>query len=233
LSHSTHTYRPDIDGLRALAVLAVVGFHAFPNVVKGGFVGVDIFFVISGFLITGILQKTLQNNDLAHNNQEALEFWSYIATFYQRRVARIFPALLVVLTASFTLGWLLLQPGEFKTLGKHLLAGAGFAANLVYWQEAGYFDAAAETKTLLHLWSLAVEEQFYLIWPVLIWAAWRLHLKTVWVVAVLLIASFAWNVLKVHSQPVATFYLPFSRFWELLAGALLAVLAINQPDKKS
>ena len=233
MSHSTHTYRPDIDGLRALAVLAVVGFHAFPNVVKGGFVGVDIFFVISGFLITGILQKTLQNNDLAHNNQEALEFWSYIATFYQRRVARIFPALLVVLTASFTLGWLLLQPGEFKTLGKHLLAGAGFAANLVYWQEAGYFDAAAETKTLLHLWSLAVEEQFYLIWPVLIWAAWRLRLKTVWVVAVLLIASFAWNVLKVHSQPVATFYLPFSRFWELLAGALLAVLAMNQPDKKS
>lgn len=209
-------------------MLAVVGFHAFPNVVKGGFVGVDIFFVISGFLITGILQKTLQNNDLTHGS---LGFWSYIATFYQRRVARIFPALLVVLTASFALGWFLLQPAEFKTLGKHMLAGAGFAANFVYWQEAGYFDAAAETKTLLHLWSLAVEEQFYLIWPVLLWGAWKLglkmRLKTVWIVVILLIASFAWNVLKVHSQPVATFYLPFSRFWELLAGALLAVLSAD------
>ena len=208
-------------------MLAVVGFHAFPNVVKGGFVGVDIFFVISGFLITGILQKTLQNKELAHGD---LMFWPFIAKFYQRRVARIFPALLVVLFASLILGWLLLLPAEFKTLGKHMLAGAGFAANVVFWQEAGYFDAAAETKTLLHLWSLAVEEQFYLLWPVLLWAAWRMRLKTVWVVVLLLIASFAWNVLKIHSQPVATFYLPFSRFWELLAGALLAVLAINPTD---
>jgi peptidoglycan/LPS O-acetylase OafA/YrhL len=227
LSHLTHAYRPDIDGLRALAVLAVVGFHAFPNVINGGFVGVDIFFVISGFLITGILQKTLQNKELAHGD---LMFWPYIATFYQRRIARIFPALLVVLITSLIFGWLLLLPAEFKALGKHLMAGAGFAANVVYWQEAGYFDAAAETKTLLHLWSLAVEEQFYLIWPLLLWVAWKMRLKAVWVVVLLLIASFAWNVSKIHSQPVATFYLPFSRFWELLAGALLAVLAINQTD---
>jgi peptidoglycan/LPS O-acetylase OafA/YrhL len=222
---SAKSYRPDIDGLRALAVLAVVGFHAFPNIVKGGFVGVDIFFVISGFLITGILQKELQNNGLQAKN---ISFWPYISTFYQRRIARIFPALLVVLAASFACGWLLLQPAEFKTLGKHMLAGAGFASNLVYWREAGYFDAAAETKTLLHLWSLAVEEQFYLIWPLLLWAAWKLRLKTIWLIAGLLIASFAWNVAQIHSQPVATFYSPFTRFWELLAGALLAVLALNK-----
>lgn len=217
------SYRPDIDGLRALAVLAVVAFHAFPNVVKGGFVGVDIFFVISGFLITGILQKDLQ----AENMGSKVYFWAYISGFYQRRVARIFPALLVVLAASFALGWLLLQPAEFKTLGKHMLAGAGFASNLVYWQEAGYFDTAAETKTLLHLWSLAVEEQFYLMWPLLLWVAWKFRFKPIWVIAVLLIASFAWNVLQVHHHPVATFYSPFTRFWELLAGALLAVWTAN------
>ena len=223
---SAKSYRPDIDGLRALAVIAVVGFHAFPDVIKGGFVGVDIFFVISGFLITGILQKELQNNELQAEN---FGFWSYIAAFYQRRIARIFPALLVVLAASFAFGWLLLQPAEFKTLGKHILAGAGFASNLVYWQEAGYFDAAAETKTLLHLWSLAVEEQFYLIWPLLLWAAWKLRIKTLWVIGGLLIASFAWNVSQIHHHPVATFYSPFTRFWELLAGALLAVLTLTKP----
>lgn len=222
--HNAKLYRPDIDGLRALAVLAVVGFHAFPNVVKGGFVGVDVFFVISGFLITGILQKDLQT--------ENQSFWSYISTFYQRRIARIFPALLVVLAASFALGWLLLQPTEFKTLGKHMLAGAGFASNLVYWQEAGYFDAAAETKTLLHLWSLAVEEQFYLIWPLLLWAAWKLRIKTIWVICGLLIASFAWNVSQIHHHPTATFYSPFTRFWELLAGALLAVLSTDSMRSK-
>lgn len=202
-------------------MLAVVGFHAFPTAVQGGFVGVDIFFVISGFLITGILQKDL----LAEN----FGFWPYIGTFYQRRIGRIFPALLVVLAASFASGWLLLLPADFKTLGKHMLAGAGFASNLVYWQEAGYFDAAAETKTLLHLWSLAVEEQFYLIWPLALWAAWKLRLKLVWVVAAALVISFAWNVSQVQTQPVATFYSPLTRFWELLAGALLAVLALNKP----
>lgn len=237
MTENASTYRPDIDGLRALAVLAVVGFHAFPDVIKGGFAGVDVFFVISGFLITGILQKSLQINDLT---QERLSFWSYIGKFYQRRIVRIFPALLTVLATSFALAWLLLQPAEFKTLGKHMLAGAGFVSNIVYWQEAGYFDAAAETKTLLHLWSLAVEEQFYLIWPVLMWAAWRLaskfkslKLEMSWLIAGLLTLSFAWNVLHIHAHPVATFYLPFSRFWELLAGALLAVLAAKSSIETS
>jgi peptidoglycan/LPS O-acetylase OafA/YrhL len=221
LKNPSHHYRPDIDGLRAIAVLAVVAFHAFPNVVKGGFVGVDFFFVISGFLITGILQKDLQS--------ETLGFWRYITQFYQRRIARIFPALLTVMAACLALGWCLLLPADFKILGKHLLAGAGFASNLVYWREAGYFDAAAETKTLLHLWSLAVEEQFYLIWPLLLWAAWKLRVKAVWMIGGLLIASFAWNVSQIHSQPVATFYSPFTRFWELVAGAFLAVSTLNKP----
>jgi peptidoglycan/LPS O-acetylase OafA/YrhL len=228
VTQNSSSYRPDIDGLRALAVLPVVAFHAFPNVVKGGFIGVDIFFVISGFLITGILQKILQNNELAHNK---LSFYRYITTFYQRRIARIFPALFTVMLACFALGWLLLLPAEFKIFGKHLLAGAGFASNLVFWQEAGYFDAAAETKTLLHLWSLAVEEQFYLVWPLILWGSWKLGLRTAWLVAGLLLASFAWNVLQIHQHPVATFYSPLTRFWELATGALLAVLVVNQHAK--
>ncbi len=215
MNHTNNAYRPDIDGLRAIAVLSVVAFHAFPNIVKGGFVGVDIFFVISGFLITGILQKDLQNHSLS--------FYQYITNFYQRRITRIFPALLLVLTASFVTGWFLLLPTDFKTLGKHMLAGAGFVSNIVYWQEAGYFDAAAETKTLLHLWSLAVEEQFYLIWPVLMYVAWRQGISTVWMIASLMILSFVWNVAHIHSQAIATFYSPLTRFWELLAGGLLAV----------
>lgn len=230
MTQNSSSYRPDIDGLRALAVLPVVAFHAFPNVVKGGFIGVDIFFVISGFLITGILQKYIQNNGLA---PDKLSFRRYITTFYQRRIARIFPALLAVMLACLALGWLLLLPAEFKTFGKHLLAGAGFASNLVFWQEAGYFDAAAETKMLLHLWSLAVEEQFYLVWPLILWGSWKLRLKTNWVIAVLLFASFSWNVMHIHAQPVATFYSSITRFWELAAGALLAVFAVNQPAKNT
>ena len=153
-------YRPDIDGLRSVAVLSVLVFHAWPGWLPGGFVGVDIFFVISGFLITSIIQK------------EVAEDTFTIGRFYARRVRRIFPALLIVLVVSVLFGWFVLLSGEFKQLGKHAAAGAGFISNIVFWSEAGYFDNAAESKPLLHLWSLGIEEQFYIVWPLLIWILW-------------------------------------------------------------
>ena len=133
-------YRRDIDGLRAVAVLAVVLFHAFPAWLRGGFIGVDIFFVISGFLITGILLRELEGDSFS------------FAHFYARRVKRIFPALILVMTFCLGFGWLALFPDEYQQLGKHVVGGAGFAANFFYWAQVGYFDTAADTKPLLHLW---------------------------------------------------------------------------------
>ena len=147
---SQNKYRPDIDGLRAIAVVSVVIFHAFPTILTGGFIGVDIFFVISGFLITSIILNNIENNKFS------------FLDFYSRRVKRIFPALILVLTACYVFGWILLLPGEYKQLGKHIASGIGFVANIVYWGESGYFDSSAETNPLLHLWSLGVEEQFYI-----------------------------------------------------------------------
>jgi peptidoglycan/LPS O-acetylase OafA/YrhL len=150
-------YRPDIDGLRAIAVLSVVAFHAFPLWLQGGFIGVDIFFVISGFLISTIIFESLERNAFSFR------------TFYARRILRIFPALTVVLVATLAFGWLALLADELSQLGRHALAGAGFYSNFVLWREVGYFDNAAETKPLLHLWSLSIEEQFYILWPLILW----------------------------------------------------------------
>lgn len=206
----THLYRPDIDGLRAVAVLAVVLFHAFPSALPGGFVGVDIFFVISGYLITGILLADLQAG------------WFSIARFYARRIRRIFPALAVVLLATYAIGWFCLYGDEYKELGKHIVAGVGFVSNWALWTEAGYFDQAANTKPLLHLWSLGVEEQFYIVWPPLLAFAFR-HGKTGLLVFVVAMGSFILNVSLIRHHASAAFYWPLTRFWELLAGAGLAV----------
>lgn len=203
-------YRPDIDGLRAIAVSAVLLFHIFPSWLRGGFVGVDVFFVISGFLISSGIFKEVDDGR-----------FSYLK-FYARRVRRIFPALALVLIVSLGLGWALLLPEEYKVLGKHVTAGVGFLSNIVLWKESGYFDTAAELKPLLHLWSLGIEEQFYIVWPV---AASLLLLRKGWFAALLGlagIASFACNITLVERYPTATFYLPVTRFWELLAGAGLA-----------
>ncbi|MDD4964251.1 MAG: acyltransferase family protein [Gallionella sp.] len=209
--HNAHpTYRPDIDGLRAVAILSVVIFHAFPIVLRGGFVGVDIFFVISGFLISSIIFGSLQRNDFS------------FVEFYAHRIKRIFPALIIVLVASYTFGWFALLPDEFKQLGKHIAASAGFVQNFVLWKEAGYFDEASELKPLMHLWSLAIEEQFYLIYPLLIWGAWRLRFNVLTVIGVLGIISFGLNITGVQKDVVETFFAPQTRFWELLTGALLA-----------
>ena len=214
LSHPK--YRPDIDGLRAVAVLAVVAFHAFPRWLPGGFVGVDIFFVISGYLISTILLENLARDTFS------------FTTFYMRRIRRIFPALALVLAACFVAGWLLLFADEFKLLGKHMAGGAGFVANILLWKEAGYFDTASELKPLLHLWSLGIEEQFYLLWPLVLWLVWRRKFNVLSVIVLLLAVSFAANLYRIGRAPTAVFYSPHTRFWELLAGSLLAWLVVNR-----
>jgi len=210
LSLSHPKYRPDIDGLRAVAVLSVVAFHAFPNGVKGGFIGVDIFFVISGYLISTIIFQNLDKGT-----------FSFI-DFYVRRIKRIFPALILVLVTSYAFGWFALFADEYKQLGKHIAAGAGFVSNIMLWGEAGYFDNSAETKPLLHLWSLGVEEQFYIVWPLLLWLAWRRNFNLLTLTIIIALASFYLNLKEVLSDSVAAFYSPQTRFWELQCGSLLA-----------
>lgn len=139
-------YRADIDGLRAIAILSVLAFHALPSSVGGGFVGVDIFFVISGYLISRIILSELAQGTFS------------FTTFYARRARRLFPSLATVAAATWAAGYYLLLPTDFASLGRHLLAGAGFASNFLTFSEVGYFDAPAATKPLLHLWSLGVEE---------------------------------------------------------------------------
>jgi peptidoglycan/LPS O-acetylase OafA/YrhL len=205
------TYRPDIDGLRAVAVLLVVGFHAFPNVVGGGYVGVDVFFVISGFLITTLLLQSLE--------QKRFSF----AEFYARRIRRIFPALVPVLAVSLAAGWFVLLPRDYASLGLNSFGGAAFFSNLVALNETSYFDLAAGEKPLLHLWSLGIEEQFYILWPVLLLLAFSRRKSLLILAATLLVASFVWNVSIAGSA--ADFFLPFTRAWELMAGAVIAVAA--------
>lgn len=217
VSHSVKSkpaYRADIDGLRAVAILSVVIFHAFPSRLQGGFIGVDVFFVISGFLISSIIFRGMHRGDFSFTE------------FYAHRIKRIYPALVVVLAACYAFGWFVLLPDEFKQLGKHMAAGAGFVQNFVLLQEVGYFDTSAELKPLLHLWSLAIEEQFYLIYPVLILLAWRKGFNVLTVVLTLGLISVVLNVARVTDDPTATFFLPQTRFWELLAGAVLAYLQL-------
>lgn len=201
-------YRPDIDGLRAVAVLSVIGFHFFG--VRGGFVGVDIFFVISGYLISKILLSELKSGDFSFVN------------FYERRIRRIFPALIVVLFSCFLLGWATLLANEFELLGKHLVAGATFSSNIILWLESGYFDRASDLKPLLHLWSLGVEEQFYIFWPLLLglafWGRWIVRRF----ILLLIAGSFLCNLYFSSIDAVYAFYWLPTRMWELLCGAFLA-----------
>jgi peptidoglycan/LPS O-acetylase OafA/YrhL len=161
LSSPSTRYRPDIDGLRAIAVLLVVNFHAFPEALPGGFIGVDIFFVISGFLITGILMRELDQQRFS------------LLAFYVRRIRRIFPALIVVLFATLVLGWLWMLPAAYAQLSADVLASAAFFSNIALLLQSGYFDIESARKPLLHLWSLGIEEQFYLAWPLLLMLAAR------------------------------------------------------------
>lgn len=205
-------YRSEIDGLRAIAILPVIGFHAGLPGLSGGFVGVDVFFVISGYLITAILLADLQAGRFS------------ILHFYERRARRILPALSVVLLACLPFAWAWMTPEQLSAFSQGLVATALFASNGLFWLKSGYFDSSAHFNPLLHTWSLAVEEQFYLLFPpmlLLIWRGARRHLALI--LAVLALASFALCLWSVAAAPSAGFYLAPFRAWELLAGALCAV----------
>ncbi|HEU0118143.1 MAG TPA: acyltransferase family protein [Alphaproteobacteria bacterium] len=206
----TKRYRPDIDGLRAFAVLVVVAFHAFPPLLTGGFVGVDVFFVISGFLITGIILDGLGDGDFS------------FARFYAHRIRRIFPALIAVLLAVLGAAYMLLPPHDMQEIAKQVMGGAGFASNFVFWKEAGYFDGASATKPLLHLWSLGIEEQFYILWPLLLFLSKRMRAPAALAIALIAASSLVFNFYAAMHNTVADFYSPFSRAWELALGGLLA-----------
>ncbi|MEI8033233.1 MAG: acyltransferase family protein [Chlorobiaceae bacterium] len=204
-------YRPDIDGLRAIAVLSVIFFHTGVPGFSGGFVGVDIFFVISGFLITSIILKDIQKKKFS------------IANFYERRIRRIFPALFPVIGFSFVVGAYLFDADAFKSLGKSITATTLFSSNVLFWRESGYFAAPSLEKPLLHTWSLAVEEQFYIIFPLALVFIHR-YLKSryfTWIL-IAIILSLGASVYGIYHYAGATFYLVPTRAWELLIGSILA-----------
>ena len=217
-SHLSHPkYRPDIDGLRAIAIIAVVWFHAYPSSLRSGFIGVDIFFVISGFLISSIIFSNLERGTFSFGE------------FYIRRIRRILPALTTVMLSSLIFGWFALTAQEYKQLGEHLAGGAAFISNFLLWSESGYFDTAAETKPMLHLWSLAIEEQFYIFWPLLMALAWRKHKSFLTIMLMIAVASFAFSIYQIGYDKSAAFYSPLTRIWELMAGGILAYISLHRP----
>ena len=204
-------YRREIDGLRALAVLPVILFHAGFQTFSGGFVGVDIFFVISGYLITSIILAEMEAGTFT------------LANFYERRARRILPALFVVMAACLPLAWLLLPPIDMKGFSQSLVAVSVFVSNILFWQTSGYFDTSNELKPLLHTWSLAVEEQYYLLFPIFLILTWRLGKR--WVLVLLIVIAISSLVLAQWAsiaKPAPNFYLLPTRVWELLVGAFLA-----------
>lgn len=213
-----HSYRPEIDGLRALAILPVVLFHARVAGFTGGFIGVDVFFVISGFLITSLVA-----NDLEQGRFSLLRFW-------ERRARRILPALLTVAVFTMVAGWFVLLPADFARLGGSVLALTTFSSNVFFWQQSGYFGPTADELPLLHTWSLAVEEQFYLLFPITMvvitkfMPKWRTQLVLLFGVSSLLLSVWA-----VEHMPAAAFYLLPTRAWELALGAWLALRASGRP----
>lgn len=205
-------YRPEIDGLRALAVVLVMFFHGNVPGFSAGYIGVDVFFVISGFLITGILHRELQEGRFS------------FARFYVRRARRILPALLLVLLVTSIAAWFVLSPADMKRHAQSLLASLAMVSNLYFWQSSGYFSVAAEFQPLLHTWSLSVEEQFYLCAPLLLWGLWRAGIRRSlpWLV-LLSFCSLGLALLLGQSHPDAVFFLLPMRAWELALGACLAV----------
>ncbi len=210
-------YRSDIDGLRAIAVLGVMGFHSAPTVLPGGFAGVDVFFVISGYLISSLIFDEQRRGTFS------------LQPFYERRVKRLLAPLLLTVVGVLAGGFFLLMPGHYRALAGSALAALGFAANVHFWKNTGYFDAPAEGMPLLHTWSLGVEEQFYVLWPLALLAVFRWRLSDAVrrrLMAGLTFASFLlWVALK---QRDAVFYLPFSRAWQLLLGGLIATV-VSEP----
>lgn len=211
------TYRKDIDGLRALAVIAIVLFHAGFKVFEGGYVGVDIFFVISGFLITSIIVQDYRSGDFR------------FSAFYERRARRLLPALFLVLLVSMPFAWLEMMPGEITEFSKSLLSVLSFSSNFYFWNDSGYFATSAEFRPLLHTWSLGVEEQFYFLFPVVLLLA--LSFKRYATLAVLFVlgaVSFAFSAWASIYKPTLAFFLLPTRIWEFILGALGALLVLSQ-----
>jgi peptidoglycan/LPS O-acetylase OafA/YrhL len=207
---SAPAYRSDIDGLRALAVLSVLVYHVDPRILSGGFLGVDIFFVISGYLISLIVFRELAQGEFSFSH------------FYARRVRRLFPALIAVILACLVFGGFALFAQEYQRLGQHAVAAISFLLNFLLMREAGYFNLVSDAKPLLHLWSLSVEEQFYLVWPVLVLLAARVRLKTGVLLVALCVVSFVFALHLGQTRLDALYFHPLARFWELLFGAGLA-----------
>ncbi|WP_299844540.1 acyltransferase family protein [uncultured Roseovarius sp.] len=204
-------YRAEIDGLRAVAVLPVIFFHAGFAPFSGGFVGVDVFFVISGYLITSLILEELKTGRFS------------IAGFYDRRARRILPALFFVVACTIPIAWFTLLPKDLTDFFHSVMAVSLFSSNFLFWFQSGYFDTGAELKPLLHTWSLAVEEQFYIIFPLLLMALWRFGRKVlIWVLVVLFVISASLAEWGAHNYPSATFFLLHARGWELLIGAFAA-----------
>ncbi|MEO1020870.1 MAG: acyltransferase, partial [Pseudomonadota bacterium] len=209
-------YRPDIDGLRALAVLAVVFYHAGFDIVGGGFVGVDVFFVISGYLITSIIMKDIQSAD-----------GFSIAKFYERRARRIFPALFAVIFASSIAAFFILTPLELDRFARSAIAATLFVSNIFFRYQTGYFAGDADEQPLLHTWSLAVEEQFYIFFPLFLMFVHRFLPRRISLLVLLVaIVSLAMALVGIRFSTAAAFYLAPPRAWELMLGALLALGAV-------
>lgn len=207
-------YRSDIDGLRAISILFVVIFHAFPTVLLKGFIGVDVFFVISGFLISQILFKQLEDG-------EGIDF----INFYKRRVYRLFPALLFVILTAILIGYIELTPNEFNSLGKHVISSVLFIENFTLINESlDYFNASANVKPLMHLWSLSIEEQFYLVYPFLIFLFRKSQKMILNSIILILILSLCFNVTYSLLSISSSYFSPISRAWELMAGCLCACI---------
>ena len=209
-------YRPEIDGLRTIAVIPVILYHAGLSIFQGGFVGVDVFFVISGYLITTILIGDLERNEFS------------ILRFYERRARRILPALFTVVLCSIPPAWLALDPARFTDFSESILATILFASNFLFWMEAGYFDEDVENKPLLHTWSLAVEEQYYIFFPVMLFLLWRYGRRsTLGMIILLTVISFGLCLWGARNASSATFYLLPFRMWELFVGSICAFWATS------
>ncbi|MCX7353137.1 MAG: acyltransferase, partial [Proteobacteria bacterium] len=221
------SYRPDIDGLRSIAILSVIGFHLFPDLFPdlfpGGFIGVDLFFVLSGFLITKIINKKIKERTFSLKN------------FYARRIRRIFPCLIIVFLVFLLYGWLVLFPHEFKSLGGNIFFGSLSISNFYLYNEIGYFDMIGDKKPFLHTWSLSVEEQFYLLFPVFIVLLNKdkfLKKNTALILAFLIMLSLILMFFLMRKDINLAFYMPVTRFWEIMAGALLANLSLEDVLRK-
>ena len=215
-------YRPEIDGLRAVAVLPVILFHAGFGLFSGGYVGVDVFFVISGYLITSILLADLERGRFS------------ILRFYERRARRILPALFVVMLACLPFAYLWMLPTQLKDFAQSLVATVFFASNILFWREDGYFAAAAELKPLLHTWSLAVEEQYYLLFPPVLLGLWRIGRRwAFWAVVTVAVLSLGLAEWGWRNSPSANFYLAPTRAWELLAGSICAFLSLGRAQRSN